>query len=93
MAYSRKCGLTPLTSLNEKLIESFSSAESLLVADPQKRADGSTLKDLELFQNVNWKDILNTEAPFIPQPKDHTDTTYFQARNCLQNLRVSQIDF
>jgi hypothetical protein len=29
----------------------------------------------------------------MPQPKDHTDTTYFQARNCLQNLRVSQTDF
>jgi len=67
--------------------------EALLTLDPKMRADGAQLRKLPLFSQIPWKDILSMEAPFIPQPKDHTDTTYFQARNCLQNLRVSQIDF
>lgn len=64
--------------------------------DPSKRADGAHLRSLELFSRVEWtgeNGILNTEAPFVPQPKDQLDTTYFQARNSLQNLRVSQTDF
>lgn len=68
--------------------------EALLTLDPSERADGSRLRTLPLFKHLSWtQEILNTDAPFQPQPKDHTDTTYFQARNCLQNLRVSQIDF
>jgi len=69
------------------------SIEALLTLDPKMRADGTQLKKMPLFSQIPWSDILSMEAPFIPQPKDHTDTTYFQARNCLQNLRVSQIDF
>lgn len=71
----------------------FFFKEVLLTLDPLHRADGAQLRQLPLFSQIDWKDILTTKAPFIPQPKDHTDTTYFQARNCLQNLRVSQIDF
>ena len=68
--------------------------EVLLTLDPAERADGAHLRTLPLFGHLSWtQDILNADAPFLPQPKDHTDTTYFQARNCLQNLRVSQIDF
>lgn len=69
-------------------------AEALLTLDPAERADGTALRTLPLFERLSWtQDILSADAPFLPQPKDHTDTTYFQARNCLQNLRVSQIDF
>jgi hypothetical protein len=68
--------------------------EALLTLDPTERADGSQLRTLPLFDHLSWtQEILNADAPFMPQPKDHTDTTYFQARNCLQNLRVSQTDF
>ena len=70
------------------------TAEALLTPDPLLRADGAGLRTLPLFGHLSWtQDILTAEAPFVPQPKDHTDTTYFQARNCLQNLRVSQTDF
>ena len=69
-------------------------ADVLLTLDPDERADGVQLRTLALFEDLSWtREILNEDAPFQPQPKDHTDTTYFQARNCLQNLRVSQIDF
>lgn len=66
----------------------------LLTLEPGERADGSHLRTLPLFDHLSWtQEILNVDAPFLPQPKDHTDTTYFQARNSLQNLRVSQTDF
>lgn len=68
--------------------------EVLLTLEPGERADGSHLRTLPLFDHLSWtQEILNVDAPFLPQPKDHTDTTYFQARNSLQNLRVSQTDF
>ena len=67
---------------------------ALLTLDPVTRADGTQLRTLPLFSHLSWtQEILTMDAPFVPQPKDHTDTTYFQARNCLQNLRVSQTDF
>ncbi len=66
----------------------------LLTLDAGERADGARLRTLPLFSHLSWnQEILNSDAPFVPQPKDHTDTMYFQARNCLQNLRVSQTDF
>lgn len=65
-----------------------------MTLDPGARADGGRLRTMPLFSHLSWtQEILNSDAPFVPQPKDHTDTTYFEARNCQPNLRVSQIDF
>ncbi len=36
--------------------------------------------------------MLDQEAPFVPQPDDDTDTGYFDARNNLLHLRVSQVE-
>lgn len=74
--------------MNEFII----STESLLTAEPSLRADGTKLRQQPLFDSIDWADILASPVPFVPQPKDHTDTTYFEARNCLQKLNVSQID-
>ena len=30
------------------------------------------------FKDIDWHNLLDMEAPFIPQPDDETDTTYFE---------------
>ena len=30
------------------------------------------------FKDINWHNLLDMEAPFIPQPEDVTDTSYFE---------------
>jgi len=40
----------------------------------------------------NWfANILHTDpAPFVPQPHNDTDTAYFDARNDMQQWKISQ---
>ena len=49
------------------------------------------MQEIELFKDIDWNKVTETEAPFIPQPDDDTDTGYFEARNEAQQWRVSQI--
>ena len=66
---------------------------SLLSLDPDRRADGDTLQhQTPLTRSVAWTTILDQQPPFIPQPDSNTDTTYFDARNNMQGLRVSSVD-
>jgi serine/threonine-protein kinase greatwall len=76
-------------ALSEPAIEAIMA---FLRLDPEKRANGKTIKEFELMKNVGWDDILQKTAPFIPQPENDADTTYFQTRNSMQGLKVSQID-
>ncbi|CAL4067640.1 unnamed protein product, partial [Meganyctiphanes norvegica] len=66
--------------------------DKLLAYDPKVRADKSVLKCLELFSEVDWSKMKETEAPFVPQPDNAMDTTYFEARNNIQHLTVSNFD-
>lgn len=66
--------------------------DKLLAFDPKVRADISVLKCLDLFDQVNWCKVKETEAPFVPQPDNAMDTTYFDARNNAQQLTVSNFD-
>lgn len=36
------------------------------------------LKTWPLFSNFEWENILQMQAPFVPVPDSHTDTTYFE---------------
>ncbi|XP_032871998.1 serine/threonine-protein kinase greatwall isoform X2 [Amblyraja radiata] len=47
------------------------------------------LKKHSLFHNIDWDNLQNCPMPFVPQPDDETDTTYFEARNNAQHLTVS----
>lgn len=49
----------------------------------------SELKNHPLFHGVDWDNLQNQTMPFIPQPDDETDTSYFEARNNAQHLTVS----
>lgn len=73
-------------------ISARSAIEALLHLDQEKRANGSSLKQMDLFKNVPWESLYSTKAPFVPQPDDNMDTSYFQPRNELQHLTMSAFE-
>ncbi|XP_031966941.1 serine/threonine-protein kinase greatwall [Corvus moneduloides] len=74
----------------EKLSDNAQNAiDILLTIDTTKRAGLKELKHHPLFHGVDWDNLQNQTMPFIPQPDDETDTSYFDARNNAQHLTVS----
>ncbi|XP_059828024.1 serine/threonine-protein kinase greatwall isoform X1 [Hypanus sabinus] len=69
--------------------DSQNAIEILLTIECFKRAGLKELKKHLLFHNVDWDNLQNCSMPFVPQPDDETDTTYFEARNNAQHLTVS----
>ncbi|XP_061777589.1 serine/threonine-protein kinase greatwall isoform X2 [Nerophis ophidion] len=69
--------------------EARNTIEKLLTMDTTKRAGLKELKCHPLFEGCDWEDLQNQPMPFIPQPKDETDTSYFEARNNAQHIAVS----
>uniref|UniRef100_A0A672FNV5 Serine/threonine-protein kinase greatwall n=1 Tax=Salarias fasciatus TaxID=181472 RepID=A0A672FNV5_SALFA len=63
--------------------------EILLTMDMTKRAGLKELKRHPLFDGLDWDNLQNQAMPFIPQPEDETDTSYFDARNSAQHIAVS----
>uniref|UniRef100_A0A8C5ZTF1 Serine/threonine-protein kinase greatwall n=1 Tax=Marmota marmota marmota TaxID=9994 RepID=A0A8C5ZTF1_MARMA len=75
---------------DEKLSNNAQSAvEILLTIDDTKRAGMKELKRHPLFTDVDWENLQHQTMPFIPQPDNETDTSYFEARNNAQHLTVS----
>ncbi|XP_055037497.2 serine/threonine-protein kinase greatwall [Misgurnus anguillicaudatus] len=75
---------------DEELTQNARNAiEILLTMDATKRAGLKELRDHPLFEGVDWENLHNQTMPFIPQPDDETDTSYFDARNAAQHLTVS----
>lgn len=77
--------------------EALSSAavetlDQLMAHDPKVRANFESVKCSSLFSCIDWSNLKDTVAPFIPQPDDAMDTTYFEARNNIQQLKVSNFD-
>ncbi|XP_004691382.1 PREDICTED: serine/threonine-protein kinase greatwall isoform X2 [Condylura cristata] len=74
----------------EKLSDNAQSAvEALLTIDDTVRAGMKELKCHPLFSDVDWENLQHQTMPFIPQPENETDTSYFEARNNAQHLTVS----
>ncbi|XP_008829979.2 serine/threonine-protein kinase greatwall isoform X2 [Nannospalax galili] len=74
----------------EKLSDNAQSAmEILLTIDDTKRAGMKELKHHPLFSDVDWENLQHQTMPFVPQPDDETDTSYFDARNNAQHLTIS----
>ncbi|CAH4031087.1 serine/threonine-protein kinase greatwall isoform X1 [Pieris brassicae] len=72
--------------------EAVSAIEALLTMDPKERPAAAEVKRMSLFKDLDWDNQLNVEPPFVPTPDDIHDTGYFQARNILQQLQVSNFD-
>ncbi|XP_036861916.2 serine/threonine-protein kinase greatwall isoform X4 [Manis javanica] len=80
----------PWPAGEEKLSENAQSAvEILLTIDDTMRAGMKELKHHPLFSDVDWENLQHQTMPFVPQPDDETDTSYFEARNNAQHLTVS----
>lgn len=54
--------------------------DKLLEYNPKLRADFESLKASALFTNTDWTNLNNIQAPFIPQPDNAMDTTYFEGK-------------
>ncbi|XP_008468339.1 serine/threonine-protein kinase greatwall-like [Diaphorina citri] len=65
---------------------------ALLKSDPTQRPSGHQVRRLPMFKDYDWDSILDQEPPFVPQPDDVFDTSYFHAKNNLQQLVVSNCD-
>ncbi|XP_047666802.1 serine/threonine-protein kinase greatwall isoform X3 [Tachysurus fulvidraco] len=63
--------------------------EILLSTDVTKRAGLKELKEHAFFTGLDWDNLQNQTMPFIPEPHDETDTSYFEARNTAQHLALS----
>ena len=59
--------------------------------EPRDRMRLKYMKQHELFKSVNWNNLNNEQPPFIPKPSHNTDTSYFETRNELQNIKMSNI--
>ncbi|CAJ1082654.1 serine/threonine-protein kinase greatwall [Xyrichtys novacula] len=80
----------PWPEEEEELPENSRNAiEILLAMDMTKRAGLKELKCHPLFDGLDWDNLQNQPMPFIPQPEDETDTSYFDARNNAQHIAVS----
>lgn len=66
--------------------------EELLTPDPDKRPNAEQVMKMDIFKNIDWKNLLSMQPPFVPDPYDLTDTGYFQARNELLNFNISNFD-
>ncbi|XP_030612662.1 serine/threonine-protein kinase greatwall isoform X2 [Archocentrus centrarchus] len=73
----------------ELSVDSRNAIEILLTMDVTKRAGLKELKCHPLFDGLYWDNLQNQPMPFIPQPEDETDTSYFDARNNAQHIAVS----
>uniref|UniRef100_A0A3B4ZIK8 Serine/threonine-protein kinase greatwall n=1 Tax=Stegastes partitus TaxID=144197 RepID=A0A3B4ZIK8_9TELE len=73
----------------ELSVNARDAIEILLTMDMTKRAGLKELKCHPLFDGLDWDNLQNQPMPFIPQPEDETDTSYFEARNNAQHIAVS----
>ncbi|KAL3284720.1 hypothetical protein HHI36_018868 [Cryptolaemus montrouzieri] len=66
--------------------------EALLTPDPEKRPRAEEVMKMDVFNDIDWENLLSKQPPFVPDPYDLTDTGYFQARNELLNFDLSNFE-
>lgn len=59
-----------------------SAIDALLTLDPTLRPAAPQVKQMSLFSEIDWNNLLSATPPFVPQPDDSTDTVYFQGTLC-----------
>ncbi|XP_017041078.1 serine/threonine-protein kinase greatwall isoform X2 [Drosophila ficusphila] len=70
-------------------VDAMEAVELLLTMDPNERPAAKEVQQMRHFACIEWENIGNTEPPFVPTPDNPTDTGYFDARNNLQHLQLS----
>lgn len=69
--------------------EAIEAVDKMLTMDPLQRPAAKEVQTMPFFGTIDWENILNQTPPFVPNPDDPTDTGYFEARNNLQHLKLS----
>jgi serine/threonine protein kinase len=59
----------------------------LLNQSPEKRPSLVEIKSHPFFKDIDWEHIRQQPAPFVPNPEDDQDTSYFEARNNRADIR------
>jgi serine/threonine protein kinase len=62
-------------------VEAIDCINALLNPCASKRLKLADLKNQKLFEHINWDNLINEKAPFIPTPDHNMDTFYFETRN------------
>ncbi|KAJ7357555.1 hypothetical protein OS493_024363 [Desmophyllum pertusum] len=65
------------------------AVENILILHAEHRPGAKEIESLPFFSSLDWSSIHSHPPPFVPRPDDITDTTYFNARNTMQNLHLS----
>lgn len=73
-------------ALSEDAVEAI---EQLLTVDPNVRPAAKEVREMIYFKDVDWEKLREVTPPFVPAPDDPTDTGYFNARNVMQHLKLS----
>ncbi|EDV91357.1 serine/threonine-protein kinase greatwall isoform X2 [Drosophila grimshawi] len=65
------------------------AVELMLTMEPSERPAAKEVQQMRQFAGIDWENIGHMEPPFVPTPDNPTDTGYFEARNNLQHLQLS----
>lgn len=77
----------------EELSEpAVSAIEALLTVEPAARPAAKEVREMDYFKDLDWDKIREMPPPFVPAPDDPTDTGYFNARNMMQHLKLSNFE-
>jgi len=66
--------------------------EKFLTVNPEERPKASDVKVMQCFNGFDWCNAHNLKAPFVPQPDNIYDTTYFNAKNLANQLKLSEFN-
>ncbi|XP_030371321.1 serine/threonine-protein kinase greatwall [Scaptodrosophila lebanonensis] len=69
--------------------DAMEAVELLLTMNPAERPAAKQVQQMNFFACIDWDNIGHMEPPFVPTPDNPTDTGYFEARNNLQHLKLS----
>ncbi|XP_055851227.1 serine/threonine-protein kinase greatwall isoform X2 [Episyrphus balteatus] len=69
--------------------EAVEAVELLLTMDPLERPAAKEVQSMRFFSSIDWLNMEKETPPFIPSPENPQDTAYFDARNNMQHLKLS----
>lgn len=72
--------------------EAMETVEAMLTMEPSERPGPEYYRLMRFFKSIDFENIQDTEPPFVPNLDDPLDTGYFQARNEMQHLELSNFE-
>ncbi|ETN59190.1 serine/threonine kinase [Anopheles darlingi] len=73
-------------------VEAVEAVEQLLESDQTKRPAAEQMRRMAFFASIDWSNMSSLKPPFVPNPDDPQDTGYFEARNVMQHLQLSNFE-